>query len=188
MRRGAAAACVLAAALPGVGGRFLGFHLDAERCTGPDSRFGNRSTLVPPCLAVLQEYAFFVGNLSGTGLTLAVDSGACAAPTCYNITWNGVSKRGHEHVRPLAPLPTPHPPPLPLPGIHASGACGAGDRHRQRDGGDGLHRYPRRRRLVPGPGRGLAAFLRRHLLPPAPGPTRARRPSTWGPGDVVAGG
>ena len=98
MRRGAAAACVLAA-LPGVGGRFLGFHLDDERCTGPDSRFGNRSTLVPPCLAVLKEYAFFVGNLSGTGLTLAVDSGACVAPTCYNVTWNGVSKRGHEHVR-----------------------------------------------------------------------------------------
>ena len=122
MRRGAAAACVLAA-LPGVGGRFLGFHLDDERCTGPDSRFGNRSALVPPCLAVLQEYAFFVGNLSGTGLTLAVDSGACVAPTCYNVTWNGVSKRGHEHVRPLAPVPTPHPPPLPLPaGIHASGA------------------------------------------------------------------
>ena len=120
------------------GGRILGFHLDDERCTGPDSRFGNTSTLVPPCLAVLQEYlppslclsatphtvclsvclsvcfslplphtdesslsryADFVGNLSGTGLTLAVDSGACVAPTCYNITWNGVSKHAHEHVR-----------------------------------------------------------------------------------------
>jgi hypothetical protein len=41
----------------GVGGRILGFHLDDERCTGPDSRFGNASTVVPPCLAVLQEYA-----------------------------------------------------------------------------------------------------------------------------------
>ena len=77
--------------------RVLGFHLDDERCTS-DSRFGNRSTLEPICQSVLTEYSHWVGNLSGTGLVLSVDTGACVAPTCFNITWNGVTKPGHEHV------------------------------------------------------------------------------------------
>ena len=53
-RAGAVRLALLLAVVPRfAGGRILGFHLDDERCTGPDSRFGNTSTLVPPCLAVL---------------------------------------------------------------------------------------------------------------------------------------
>ena len=40
----------------------------------------------------------WAGNLSGTGLSLAVDTGACVEPTCFNVTYNGVTKRPQEHV------------------------------------------------------------------------------------------
>jgi hypothetical protein len=86
-----------AAAAPRVAAEILGFHLDDERCTS-DTRFGNRSTLIPICQGVLDEYAQFVGNLSGTGLVLSVDTGACVEASCINISWGGVSKRAHEHV------------------------------------------------------------------------------------------
>ena len=81
-----------------VGAAILGFHLDDERCN-TDTRFGNRSTLEPVCLAVLDEYKHWVGNLSGTGLVLSVDTGACAASApCFNVSWGGASKQVHEHV------------------------------------------------------------------------------------------
>ena len=67
-----------ATAPPRAGGAILGFHLDDERCN-TDTRFGNRSSLEPVCIAVLDEYKYWVGNLSGTGLVLSVDAGACAA-------------------------------------------------------------------------------------------------------------
>eukprot|EP01052_Picozoa_sp_SAG31_P032191 SAG31_NODE_3505_length_4187_cov_2.714286_2_plen_304_part_00 len=82
---------------PPARGRFLGFHLDDETCNN-DIRFGNISTLEPPCIALLEKYSQWIGNLSGTGLTLSVDTGACAESTCFNLTWNGVSKRGEQHV------------------------------------------------------------------------------------------
>jgi hypothetical protein len=91
------AAAAAASVFGGASARVVGFHLDNEHCT-TDTRFGNRSTLVPPCLAVLGEYAHWVGNLSGSGLVLSVDTGACAAATCINISWGGVSKPAHEHV------------------------------------------------------------------------------------------
>ena len=77
--------------------KVLGFHLDDESCS-PDTRFYNRSTFEPACLKVLTEYSHWVGNLSGTGLVLSVDTGACVEATCENLTWHGVTKRAHEHV------------------------------------------------------------------------------------------
>jgi hypothetical protein len=90
---------LLAATAPThAGGAIVGFHLDDERCN-TDTRFGNRSTLEPVCIAVLDEYKYWAGNLSGTGLVLSVDTGACAASApCFNVSWGGASKQVHEHV------------------------------------------------------------------------------------------
>ena len=52
----------------------------------------------PVALAVLDEYAHWIGNLSGTGLVLSVDTGACVEDSCFNLTWRGSTKRPHEHV------------------------------------------------------------------------------------------
>ena len=98
MRLGMLLLTAAAVAAPGSDAKVLGFHLDDERCAA-DTRFGNRSTLVPVCRAVLDEYAHWIGNLSGTGLVLSVDTGACAASApCFNVSWGGASKQVHEHV------------------------------------------------------------------------------------------
>eukprot|EP01050_Picozoa_sp_SAG11_P016818 SAG11_NODE_2343_length_3489_cov_2.504720_1_plen_302_part_00 len=78
-------------------GKITGFHVDDETCNN-DLRFGNLSTLLPPCLALLAEYSHWIGNLSGTGLSLSVDTGACVDTGCFNLTWNGVSKRAEHHI------------------------------------------------------------------------------------------
>ena len=48
------------------GAAILGFHLDDERCN-TDTRFGNRHTPEPACLALLAAYKHWVANLSRTG-------------------------------------------------------------------------------------------------------------------------
>ena len=97
MRLGMLLLTAAAVAAPGSDAKVLGFHLDDESCS-PDTRFYNRSTFEPACLKVLTEYSHWVGNLSGTGLVLSVDTGACVEATCENLTWHGVTKRAHEHV------------------------------------------------------------------------------------------